>query len=109
MADKESKNPEVAPAEPASPAAPTAQPGDQPKVSKNIPKVDVNTAPLVPVVGATPEDTAYKGRYTKHDDGEPYALAIDKEATDGRTHFAKNSAHFWNGTEAEFRAQFEKE
>ncbi len=51
----------------------------------------------------------YSGVYIKSDDGEPYALAVVKDAPGGRTHFAKNNIHFWNGTETDFRLLFDKQ
>lgn len=56
-----------------------------------------------------PKDEDYtEGVFKKKSDGEDYAIAIKKDALSGRTHYAKNSAHFWNGTESEFDEQFSK-
>lgn len=55
----------------------------------------------------TPKDEDYTdGIYVS--DGEQFAVCIVKDHPSGRTHFAKNSRHFWNGTEAEFKAKFDK-
>lgn len=77
-----------------------------PKIAKsNLPHVDPPEIPSVP--GDAPKDEEYTdGLATK--DGEDYAVAIVEDAPNGRTHFAKNTLHFWNGTAEEFKAQFEK-
>jgi hypothetical protein len=70
-------------------------------------KVEIPTAP-----GDAPKDEDYTdGAFTNSLDGEPYALCIvdDAESVDGKTHFAKNSRHFWNGTKAQFKEIFDKE
>lgn len=61
----------------------------------------------VPEVGTT-TPTNYSGVYINAADGEPYGLAVVEDEPSGRTHFAKNSVHFWNGTKEEFKAQFDK-
>ena len=40
--------------------------------------------------------------------GEEFALCIAAEDGYGKTHFCKNSVHFWSGTETEFKLQFDK-
>lgn len=40
--------------------------------------------------------------------GEPFALCIHAANDFGITHTAKNTAHTWSGTEAEFRQEFDK-
>ena len=60
----------------------------------------------VPTVGSAP--TEYSGVYINNADGEPYGLAVVEDEPHGKTHFAKNSLHFWNGTKQEFKEQFEK-
>jgi hypothetical protein len=74
---------------------------------RNIPRVDESTDNLPKVPGDQPPNTAYSGSYTKQSDGEEYALAVVEDDPNGRTHKAKNSLHFWEGTKAEFRAQFD--
>lgn len=51
----------------------------------------------------------YKGTYRKKDDGLVYALAVTQDDVRGRTHHARNTQWQWNGTKAEFEAQFVKE
>lgn len=41
--------------------------------------------------------------------GEKFALCIHDPDTYENTHSLKNTAHFWQGTKAEFKAAFEKE
>lgn len=55
-----------------------------------------------------PADEAFSGSYKRDSDGLVYALAVHEPDTYGRTHTAKNSAFFWQGTKEEFRQQFEK-
>lgn len=77
-----------------------------PLKASNLPQV--KTPEIPPAPGDAPKDEDYNdGVFTK-DDGEDYAVAIVDDAPNGRTHWAKNSAHTWNGTEAEFKAQFTK-
>ena len=49
-----------------------------------------------------------KGIFKRISDGELYALAIHKPDCYNRTHSLKNSLHFWQGNESEFRIQFDK-
>jgi hypothetical protein len=66
--------------------------------------------------GPQPVDTeGYKGKYHKIGEpksAEPYALKIvdADEASQhyDRTHHLINQEHFWTGSEAEFKQQFEK-
>lgn len=81
-----------------------------------LPKLKASPIPQIPVateLPATPSDDPKDedftdGVFKKKSDGEDYALAIKKDALSGRTHYAKNSAHFWNGTEGDFDEQFSK-
>ncbi len=41
-------------------------------------------------------------------DGELYALEIVEGDPHGKTHKARNEAHFWEGTMAEFKASFDR-
>lgn len=63
-------------------------------------------------VGPQDVDMAgFSGKYHKideHKDAEPYGLKIVDDDPYGKTHHLKNQEHFWTGTEAEFKAQFEK-
>ena len=61
----------------------------------------------VKVEHSTPKDEEYTGGlWTK--DGEPYALCIHEPNEAGKTHTLKNSRHFWQGTNEEFKAAFER-
>lgn len=74
-----------------------------------IPQVQDGTenTPFVP--GDAPKDEDYTdGVFTRTSDGEDYALAIHEPDTYGKTHSAKNSRHFWQGTKEEFKKEFEK-
>ena len=48
------------------------------------------------------------GVFKRISDGELYALAIHSPDCYNRTHSLKNTAHFWQGNESEFRIQFDK-
>lgn len=73
-----------------------------------IPQV---TIPEAKVYGERmqPKDEEFTDGMFKHSEtGEPYALCKHEPDTYGNTHSLKNSAHFWQGREKEFRATFEK-
>lgn len=89
------------PATTATPATPAPTP-----LPKNIPTVE--DTPALPSAAEVPADSEYKGTY-KGKDGEKYALAVREDEPSEKTHFLKNSRHFWNGTLAEFKDQFEKD
>jgi len=62
-----------------------------------------------------PDMTGYSGSYHKigePKDAPPYGLKImegeDTAQHFGRTHHARSKEFSWSGTEAEFKAQFEK-
>ncbi len=57
--------------------------------------------------GQPPNDHEYTdGIYT--DGVEDFALAIVESERNDKTHFLKNSLHFWNGSETEFKLKFTK-
>lgn len=93
----------MTPAAIASPQPRQPMPGNIPVVKSALP-ANIPRAP-----GALPDLKDYKGEYTK-DDGEVYALATvpEDQAIDHKTHFAMNTEHFWNGTQQQFKEQFEK-
>lgn len=74
---------------------------------------------LIPIVERTeptplntytlPKDDEYnKGIFRSHADGELYALAIVENDPLGRNYKLKNTAHFSELSESEFRIAFEK-
>lgn len=64
--------------------------------------------PIAAIVSEEPKNSEYSGRYTRRGNDEKFALAIRENARDGRTHFLKNTLHFINITEADFRLQFDE-
>ena len=56
-----------------------------------------------------PEVSEYSGTYRNKNDDMIYALAIKEDPIRGRTHHARNTGWFWEGTKAEFEANFVKE
>lgn len=86
--------------------APTPRPQEYPS---NIPKVEGKDAftGLPEAGGGYPPDSEFKGSYKKKSDGESYALAKVLDDPQGRTHKLKNTLHSWEGTEAEFKDQFD--
>jgi len=74
--------------------------------AQGIPQVEAKE-PSVPV-GESTADLKYSGVWTNNEDGEPYGLCVVQDAPDGRTHFAKNSVHFWNGSATDFKLKFDK-
>ena len=75
----------------------------------NLPVVDV-TAPEEHDLKEEPPGEEDYGTtlFTNKRDGLKYALHVRKDEVRGKTHHARNSARYWNGTEAEFKDQFEK-
>lgn len=60
---------------------------------------------------AVPDDLhEYQGQYKYIPTGEVFGLKVlnDSEVRAHKTHHAKSPLKFWDGTEAEFRAQFDK-
>ena len=52
----------------------------------------------------------YKGSYKYKFSGDPderYGLKVVEDAPDGMTHHLKSNDHYWNGTEAQFKEQFD--
>lgn len=70
---------------------------------QGLPEVESLPAPVQPGE-VMPEK--YSGIYINKNDGEPYGKAVIADEPNGRTHFAKNTVHFWNGTEEEFNQTF---
>lgn len=56
-----------------------------------------------------PKASEYAGRYRKKSDGMTYALAVVEDGIRGRTHKARNTNWFWEGSRTEFEEQFVKE
>lgn len=73
-----------------------------------LPEVD-EPLPIGELVEELPPASAYKGRYRQKKDQRVYALAVVDDFLRGRTHKARNTRYFWEGTKAEFEAQFVKE
>jgi hypothetical protein len=73
--------------------------------ASGIPNVE-KKEPVLPSESLVP--TEYKGIYVNSENGEPYGLAVVENEPSGKTHFCKNSVHFWQGTKEEFKAQFDK-
>lgn len=78
-------------------------------VPPNIPIVERITPPD-PEQGATapPPDEAYSGLYRNINDSELYALAVVSDPHLGRTHRLKNSQHYFECDEKDFRKLFER-
>jgi hypothetical protein len=86
--------------------APTPKPAKPSNLPAGLPAAIAD----IRLPGTPPADKDYSGSATQIGSGEKFAVCIvkDAEAVDGKTHFAKNTLHFWNGTPAEFREQFDK-
>lgn len=90
------------------PKAPEPEKPEVAKKASSLPQIKP-AAELPATPSDDPKDEDFTdGVFKKKSDGEEYALSIKKDAVTGRTHYAKNSAHFWNGTEADFDEQFSK-
>lgn len=79
---------------------PDVEEGDIPQVEKK--------ETVLPGEEVIPSGEFNKGHFISKADGEPYALAIIPDDIRGKTHKLKNSAHFWEGTEAEFKEAFDR-
>lgn len=91
-------------------AAPVAPAPVAQEYPPNIPKVEATASSNIPsaLYPAQPADKDFnKGVYTQISSGEEFALAVVDNDPLGRTHKAKNSLHYWEGTAAEFRQQFD--
>lgn len=76
-------------------------PAHIPKVESEIPAQKEQSNPPT-------DDKFIHGKFIHIKLNEPFALAKHDEDGYGRTRSLKNSVHFWQGTEAEFRQTFEK-
>lgn len=76
--------------------------------TEGLPEVE-DDLPVGELVEELPPASAYKGRYRQKKDGRVYALAIVDDFIRGRTHKARNTKYFWEGTKSEFEDQFVKE
>lgn len=74
----------------------------------NLPEGDRNNIPDVALPGAVPKNSDYKGRYKNKNDGETYALVVVEDDPNGNTHKLKNTAHYFEGSEEDFKANFDK-
>lgn len=76
--------------------------------SSPLPQVGLPTVDTT-VPNPHPEDQHFTaGLFKKKSDGETYALCKRGPDSIDRTHHLKNSLHYWHGTEADFKDQFEK-
>jgi len=73
-----------------------------------IPKVEAPAPPLAAEENYLTDDKFTDGLYKLRKTGEPFALCKHAPNSYERTHSAKNSVHFWQGTEDEFNLAFEK-
>lgn len=74
----------------------------------DLPEGDRNNLTAIAVSPSQPKNSEYKGRYVNKNDGETYALAVVLDDPYDNTHKLKNTAHFWEGTESAFKANFDK-
>ena len=79
----------------------------KPKAPVPIPQVEAKPVVLPSDLRVTDADYTH-GLFLNRLDGELYAVAKLAEDINDRIFKAKNSVHFWEGNEDEFRATFEK-
>ena len=80
-----------------------------PRPPKNIPFIapkGLDATPFARDPNKLPPDEAYSGRFRHSEDGEDYALAIVPDNELGTTHKLKNSIHFFECDEKEFKLRF---
>lgn len=106
--DKEKPTPEKPPAKPKTPVIADA-PANPLVEASNIPTVEEVPLPAH-LEFRPPAIKDYAGEYVRSDGSTPelFALAINKDAPDGKTHFLLNSLHFDNVTPEEFRAKYDE-
>lgn len=75
--------------------------------ASNIPVVEEKPADSEIVKGVADEDFK-DGQFVDRETNEKFALCIHAADDYGRTHSLKNSLHFYQCTEAEFRLKFDK-
>lgn len=75
----------------------------------NLPVEEADKIGENEIIEIQPEASEYKGAYRCKRDDRLYALAIKDDPIRGRTHHARNTGFFWEGTKAEFEDQFVKE
>ena len=73
-----------------------------------LPVVEAKESTLKESFNAPTDDKYTKGFFKCKEDGELYALAIHEADDYFRTHSLKNSIHFRQDTEAEFRLLFDR-
>lgn len=77
------------------------------KAENNLPEGVKNDLPDGPS-DSMPSNSEFSGRYTMKGSDEEFALAVVENDPRGRTHKLKNKVHFWEGSEQEFRLNFDK-
>lgn len=77
------------------------------KAENNLPEGVKNDLPDGPS-DSMPSNSEFSGRYTMKGSDEEFALAVMENDPRGRTHKLKNKVHFWEGSEQEFRLNFDK-
>lgn len=79
-----------------------------PITASPIPQVEVLPPAILAEDNNLTDDMFTGGTYNKRSTGQPFALCVHAEDQYGNTHSLKNSVHFWQGTAAQFAADFEK-
>lgn len=81
---------------------------EKPKPHRNLPVVEVKAEPVKETSNGPADDHFTGGIFRDRASGEEYALAIHPPDDYFRTHSLKNTAHFCQMTEEEFRQRFDR-
>jgi hypothetical protein len=90
------------------PTPPTPKPTPIPLVTATARKTLFEMAEEDPRCNPVPDSKFCGGLWRDTETGETFALAVHEENGYFRTHTCKNSAHYWEGTEGEFKQKFER-
>lgn len=81
---------------------------DKPKPHPNLPVVEEKKVEVKELSNAPKDEDFVKGWFKDRETGEVFSLAVHEPDDYFRTHSLKNSLHFQQVTEAEFRLRFDK-
>lgn len=85
-----------------------SQESAKPKTHPNLPVVDTKEVEIKETSNGPRDEDFTRGNFKDKETGEVFALAIHEPDDYFRTHSLKNSAHFFQCTESEFRLRFDR-
>lgn len=85
-----------------------SQEPEKPKPHPNLPVVEVKETTIKETSNGPRDEDFTRGKFKDKETGEIFALAVHEPDDYFRTHSLKNSAHFFQCTESEFRLRFDR-